>query len=163
MTFLGAYAFEYRWFILSGLMFVWVFCRFKDHFFTKRLAFKIFPFFVAIAMLVFILNSPITISSPLNHTLVHPGDKVVLKIELTPRFLSNLYPWVGLSLYSCYTCSDAPRGVSTEGALTGSPYIFTVNVPTSQPEGEIFVDAYAAVRMGDHPAIRSKGVGLVVK
>jgi hypothetical protein len=162
MTLLGAYAFECRWFILSGLMFVWVFCRLKD-IFTNRLAFKIFPFFVAVAMLVFTFWSPIAISSPLNNTLIHPGDKIVFKVELTPKFLSSLYPWVGLSLYSCYTCSDAPRGVSTEGALTGSPYIFTVNVPTSQPEGEIFVDAYATVRMGDHPAIRSKGVGLVVK
>jgi hypothetical protein len=163
MRLLGAHIFEYRLFILSGLMFVWVFCHLKNYFFTKRLPFKVFPLIFAVIMFGLVFYSPITISSPLDHTLVHPGDKVALKVEVMPRFLSSLYPWVGVSLYRCYTCTDSPPGVSTDGALTGSPYTFTVNLPTNQPVGEIFVDAYASIRMGDHPAIRSKGVGLVVK
>jgi hypothetical protein len=159
MLTLAAYIFQYGLFILAGLMFAWSFALWKNYAFTKRLFFRLFPLVFAITMHANVSYSPIVIASPPNHTIIHPGEKVILRVELTPTFLSRLYPWVGLTLYRCYTCTDRPPGISTEGAQTGSPYTFILNITQNQPAGEIFVDSYASMKMGEHAAVRFKGRG----
>ncbi len=163
MSVLAAYVFEYRLFILAGLIFAWSVASWKKCSFTKRPFFRYFPFIFAIAMLASFFYSPIVITSPLSHTTVLPGKKVEVRVELTPRFLSSLYPWVSLTLYRCYKCTDAPPGITMEGPLTGPPYIFILNFPRDEPSGEIFIDAYASMKMGGHAAVRSRGIGLIVK
>jgi hypothetical protein len=162
MLTLAAYIFQYGLFILAGLMYAWSFALRKNYAFTKRLFFRVFPFVFAIMVFAKVSYSPIVITSPPNHTVIHPGEKVLLRVELTPAFLSSLYPWEGLRLYRCYTCTDWPPGISTEGALTGSPYTFILNIPQNQPADEIFVDAYSSMKMGEHAAVRSRNVDLVV-
>jgi hypothetical protein len=160
---LAAYVFEYGMFILAGMMFVWSFALLSNRAFTKRPSFRLFPLIFSIIMFSRVFYSPISITSPASHTIVHPGERVTLTIELRPAFLSTMFPSVGLTLYRCYTCTDWPPGVITEGALTGSPYTFAISIPQSQPAGEMFVDAYASIKLGERAAMRSTGVGLVVK
>lgn len=162
-----AYLYQYGMFILCALMAAWGFASLRKRSFTQRTPYKVIPFVFSIAMFAWVLRltflPSITIVSPPDHTIIHPGDKVKLKIEMNPAFISNLFPFVSLRVYRCYTCADWPKGVSTEGALTGSPYTFMVNIPPNQPVGEIVVDAYASIKSGDGAAIRSRGIGLMVK
>jgi hypothetical protein len=160
---LAANIFQYGLFILAGLMFAWSFALRKNYAFTKRLFFRLSPLVFSITILAKVFYSPIVITTPPNHTIIHPGEKAILLVELTPTFLSRLYPWVGLTLYRCYTCTDWPPGISAEWALTGSPYTFILNIPQNQPAGEIFADVYASVKIGEHAAVRSRAVGLVVE
>jgi hypothetical protein len=163
MTIFAAYIYQYALFIAAGLLFLWGFTTWKNHTFTKRLLFRLCPLMFAILMVLRAFYTPIVITSPPNHTTIHPGDKVNLRVELTPSFLSSLFPWVGLTLYSCYTCTKSPSGVSTEGALIGSPYTFVLNIPKNQSPGEIVVEAYASMKMVERAAVRSSGVGLKVE
>jgi hypothetical protein len=163
MIIFAAYIYQYALFIAAGLMFAWSFTAWKNYTFTKRLSFRFCPLVFAILIFLRAFYTPIVITSPPNHTTIHPGDKVNLRVEVTPPFLSSLFPWVSLTLYSCYTCKKSPSGVSTEGTLIGTPYTFVLNIPKNQSPGEIVVDAYASMKMGEHAAIRSSGVGLVVK
>jgi hypothetical protein len=163
MLTLAALIFQYRLFILAGLMLAWCLSLSLQASFTRHPAFRSAPLVFAVLMFAQVFYSPISITVPTDPAIVHAGDKVILKIELTPKPLSRLYPFVNVSFYSCAACADSPVGISAQGALTGSPYSFVVNIPKNQPRGEIFVDAYASSKMGDHAALRSKSIGLVIE
>src|SRR5262249_4989503 len=133
MLLLVAYVFQYGLYILCGLMVAWSVARLWKRPFTKSLPFRSFPILFFVIVLAHEAYSPIAITSPSDHAVIHPGDRVQLKVELNPPVLSKLFPVVSLTIYRCATCADWPPGVWTEGTLAGSPYTFSVHVPRNQP------------------------------
>lgn len=160
---LAAYVYMYGLLAIALLLFVASLVAWKSATFRRSWKYRSLLYVFITVSLTSAFHTPIFISSPANHTIVHRGEKVPLRVELRPAFLSKLFPWVNLSVSRCYTCADWPSGVIAEGAQTGSPYTFTVDIPRNQPAGEIYVDAYAAPQMGGHAAMRSSGVGLIIK
>lgn len=163
MTYLAAFTFQYGMFVLPALMFAWAIASLSKKPFTRHLLFRSFPFVFALIMFAHVAYTPIKITYPASHAIVHPGERVRLNVELTPSFLSRVFPWVALDLSRCWTCYDSPPGVVVEGALTGSPYTFTIAIPKNQPAGEFVVNAYAGQKIGDRAAIRSDSIGLLVQ
>jgi len=160
---LVAYVYMYGLLIAALLLFVASFIAWKNAAFRRSWRFRSLLIVFVVISLTSALHTPIVITSPANHTIVHRGEKVQIRVALRPALLSKLFPWVGLDMTRCHTCTDWPEGVVTRGALTGSPYAFTVNIPKNQRGGELYVNAYAAPRMGGQAAMRSSGIGLIVK
>lgn len=160
---LVAYVYMYGPLVIALLLLVTSLFAWKSPIFGRSWKYRSILYVFIVVTLTSAIHTPIVITSPANHTVVHPGENVPLRIVLRPAFLSKLFPWVGLDVSRCYTCTDWPNGVVAKGALTGSPYTFTVVIPKNQPAGEIYVNAYAVLQMGGHAAMRSGGLGLVVE
>ncbi|MGZ5011392.1 MAG: hypothetical protein ACXV74_10575 [Methylobacter sp.] len=133
----------------------------SKHTFTEHLSFRMIPLFFAMFSGVF-YPPPLAIISPPNHAIVHPGENVTLTVKFTPGFLASLFPWVMPDFYSCHTCKDSPLGMSAESVPSVLPHTFILHIPENQPVGEIVVNVYASIKLGERAALRSSGIGLVV-
>lgn len=160
---LAAWIFEYRTLPAAGAMLVWAVVQGRKYPVSQRRWFRRAPLVFAALMLGNVLYQPIKISSPQSGKVVHPGDKVQVTVELRPAFLSVLFPSVNVDLPECWSCKAPPAGVVTYGALTGSPYHFTIDLPRNLPPGVLVTSATASPKGSSHAAMRSKFVELVVK
>lgn len=163
MLALAEYLFQYGLVITACLMLAWTWLWARKHSISKNRWFRHLPLLFAGIMAGSAVYQPIVISSPKSGVIVHPGDTVPVTVVLHPAFLSALFPSVRVDLPRCWDCIEAPAGMSSQGALSGSPYVFYISIPKAQPQGVLATSASAAKAAGSKPAMRSPYVELNIQ
>lgn len=154
---------EYALIIASGLMLLWAVLVMSKRAITKRLWFRLFPFVFVLIVLAKTVYHPLVITSPKSGVIIHPGESIQVTVKMYPAFLSTLFPSVGVDIPRCPSCKDTPEGVLVYGALTGSPYHFTIEFPKTLPSGVLVTSATAGISGQQRPIMRSAFIKFIVK